>query len=101
MREGIVLVLDEREMINTEGDTMAFYTKSNVYRADLVICGDKILKNKWGRHGTIVEPYYDAVQQEECYKILLEIFDEIVTKKEKEIWKSYPKCLIKELGSLF
>jgi hypothetical protein len=57
--------------------------REDVYKADMIFCGDKILKNRWGKHGTIMEPYH-ALQQEDSYKVLLEIFNEI-TKKEKEI----------------
>jgi len=83
MKEGIVLVLDEREMINAKSDIMALYTRSDVYRADVVICGNKVLKNKWGKHGTIGEPYLEQ-HIEHTHQIVLDIWDKVM-QREKEI----------------
>jgi len=76
--------------------------REDVYSADLIISGhDKILKNRWGKPGTIVDSYQDLLQ-EECYKILLEIFNEVIIKKEREmICNSFPSVLIKKVGSVF
>jgi hypothetical protein len=95
MREGTVIFLEQEDGLES-----AFREKTKAYMADVIICGDKVVKNRWGKHGTIMEPYH-ALQQEECYKILLEIFNEIVTKKEIEAWKSYPRFLIKGVDKLF
>lgn len=55
-----------------------------VYRADMILCGDKVLKNRWGKHGIIMEPYHQVLQ-ENSYRILFDIFNEIKGGKKIEV----------------
>jgi len=49
--------------------------REDVYEADMIICGDKVLKNRWGKHGTIGESLEQRV--EDTHRILLNIWNEI------------------------
>jgi len=86
MRKGIVLILDEGEMINAEDDIMAVYTRSEVYQADLVICGEKVIKNRWGKPGTIGGLSLEQrIEEEKKFHILLDIWHELMDRKLGEI----------------
>jgi hypothetical protein len=85
MRKGTVLILEKHEMVDSD-DVMAFYTKDEVYEADLVMCDDKIIKNRWGKYGTIVEPDFEhPIDRDLRMRLLLDIFKEITKQKGASI----------------
>jgi hypothetical protein len=72
IRKGTVLYLeDEDKRMFGHG-----YRGENEYEADVIICGDKIIKNRWGKHGTIGEPYLEQ-QIEYSLRILLDIWNKM------------------------
>jgi len=81
MREGSVVVLDkEDEMLYSSN-----YSRQLIYQADLILCGDKVIKNRWGKHGTIGEPYLQQ-QVEHTLQTVLDIWNKMKKgKKIKEI----------------
>jgi hypothetical protein len=81
MKEGSVVVLDkEDEMLYSSN-----YSRQLIYQADLILCGDKVIKNRWGKHGTIGEPYLQQ-QVEHTLQTVLDIWNKMKKgKKIKEI----------------
>ena len=82
MREGRVVVLDkEDDMLHSSSN----YSRQLIYQADLILCGDKVIKNRWGKHGTIGEPYLQD-RVEYTLGIVLDIWNKMKKgKKIKEI----------------
>lgn len=75
------LVLSNLLFLNEGEDLQSnAIAREDVYKADMIFCGDKILKNRWGKHGTIMEPYVD-IQVDQNRRILLDIFKEITKQK--------------------
>jgi len=66
IREGTVVYIDDNDRIKSE----------KMYMADVIICGDKILKNRWSKCGTIGEPYLEQ-HVEDTHRILLDIWNEM------------------------
>jgi hypothetical protein len=60
MKEGTVLFIERSELIERHGLVAIKNYKgmkdsvSIIYQADLILCGDKVLKNRWGKPGLIV-----------------------------------------------
>jgi len=82
MTKGTVLILDENEELDLDGDVMAFYTRTEVYQADLVIRGDKVIKNRWGRNGTIVDTGFEHLADQNIrIRLLLDIWNEMMKQK--------------------
>lgn len=57
--------------------------REDIHKADMIFCGDKVLKNRWGKHGTIGEPYLEQ-HIEHTHQIVLDIWDKVI-QREKEI----------------
>jgi len=78
MKQGSVLVLDkEDEMLHSSN-----YSRQLIYQADLILCGDKVIKNRWGKYGTIGEPYLQE-RVEYTLQVVLDIWN--MMKKGKKI----------------
>jgi len=58
MKEGTVLFIERSELIERHGlvaiENYKGMKDSIIYQADLILCGDKVLKNRWGKPGLIV-----------------------------------------------
>lgn len=55
--------------------------REDFYRADMIISGDKILKNRWGKYGRIVTDYEHPIDQNLRMRLLLDIWNEITKRK--------------------
>jgi len=80
MISGTVLILDSEDQMKAGYDNLRA-----VYSADVVICGNKVLKNRWGKHGTIGEPFLEQ-RAEHTLEVLLDIWDKII-QGEREVGK--------------
>ena len=77
MREGIVIILGDNEDINT-------VNQLHIMKADLVIQGDRILKNRYGKYGNIVYDFESPVEGNLRMGLLLDIWEQITKRKDLE-----------------
>ena len=84
MREGTVIFIDEKEFWhhNEPGKLVHGLSNQEIYKADLILCESKILKNRYGKTGVITE--FSNKKQEEIYSLLVDIFDEMKEAKKIE-----------------
>jgi|GEM_PF-4090800 len=85
MREGRVIFVDECEIDSKdETDILEYIFRTphgdSVYTADIVICGDKIIKNRFGKQGTIMEPYVE-IEVDQNRRFILDILNLLMEEK--------------------
>ncbi len=88
MRQGTVLFIDERETRSKDIDDVMDYisqsiSRNYIYSTDIIILGDKIIKNRYGNNGTIVPPDYleHPTEKDLRLRLLADIFREITGQK--------------------